>query len=275
MEISESRIFIAAGGHRLRALVLAPPARGGQTPLPTLVFLHDALGSIRQWRDFPRALVAATGHAALVFERHGSGFSGPLTRPRSRDYLVHEAREVLPAVLAACSIERPLLIGHSDGATIALLYAAAFPDRARALVSIAGHVFVEDLTLQGIRAAQRAYRETDLRERLAKYHGDSVDSLFAGWTDTWLAPGFRDWDITAQLAAIRCPVLVIQGDRDEYGTARQVEAITGGVSGPARAWLVPDCGHAPHLQAPQSVTEGVARFVGNPGRSDRGRREAP
>lgn len=261
MEISESRIFIAAGGHRLRAQILAPQSIGGQAPPPTLVILHDALGSIRQWREFPRALVAATGCAALIYERHGSGFSGPLTEVRSRDYLDHEARDVLPAVLAACGVERPLLVGHSDGATIALLFAAMFPVRPLGVVSIAGHVFVEEVTLQGIRAAQAAYRTTGLRDRLAKYHGDGADALFAGWSDTWLDSDFRTWDITDRLASIRCPVLALQGADDEYGTVRQVEAISRGIDGPGRAWVLADCGHAPHLQSPQEVLDGVARFV--------------
>ena len=252
--------FVTAAGRRLAARWLRP-ARRPAAEGPVLVFLHEGLGSIAQWRDFPIALVEATGLPALVYERWGFGRSEPLTLPRPSDYLQREAEEALPEVLAACGIERPVLIGHSDGGSIVLIYAAAFPERPAACITEAAHVFVEDVTLQGIRDAARAWETTDLRERLAKYHGAGTERVFRGWTETWLRADFRDWDITDRLADIVCPLLVIQGADDEYGTPAQVEAIAAGVSGPAEPLIVPDCGHIPHLQQGMAVLEAMAAFL--------------
>ncbi len=256
--MEEKSFFLQAGGHRLRALSLTPePGRAG----PTLVLLHDALGSIGQWRDFPRALVAATDLPLLVYERCGHGGSDPLPGRRPFDYLEEEAGRVLPEVLAACAIDRPILVGHSDGATIALLYAAAFPEGARGVISEAGHVLVEKETLRGVRAAVAEYRQGDLPERLARYHGEGTAALFAAWSETWLHPDFRDWNITARLPALRVPLLALQGADDEYATRGQLETIAAGVSGPARAWLVPACRHVPHHQARTAVLAEMARFI--------------
>jgi pimeloyl-ACP methyl ester carboxylesterase len=228
---------------------------------PTLVFLHEGLGSIGQWRAFPERLAERTGLAAFVYDRRGYGGSDPLTLPRPKDYLEREAEDYLPAVLRAAGIERPLLIGHSDGGSIALLFAAAYPEVPVAAITEAAHVFVEEVTLAGIREAEKAFHAKGLLDRLARYHGTKAETVFRAWTETWLRPDFRDWDIVARLPAITCPLLVMQGADDQYGTARQVETIVAQSSGPAEACLVPGCGHAPHLERPDQVLDLMAGYL--------------
>jgi pimeloyl-ACP methyl ester carboxylesterase len=248
--------FLVAGGHRLEYRWL-PATRDGFAPL---VFLHEGLGSIDLWRDFPDALAGRTGRAALVYSRYGYGRSDPLAGPRGPDYLEREALETLPEILALRGIERPVLVGHSDGATIALIYAAAHPDAVGALLLEAPHVFVEDVTIKGIEVARAAFAAGRVRERLAPYHTD-VDATFRGWADAWTDPRFRTLDLTPSLPAIRCPVLVIQGEQDQYGTAAQVEAIRRGVIGRVETRLLPECGHAPHVEQRGIVLEAMARFL--------------
>lgn len=251
---------LEVGGRRLRARRLrgTAPSRPGRS---TLVFLHEALGSIELWKDFPETLVQATGLDALLYDRQGHGASDPLDQPRKADYLQTEALEVLPRVLEACEVDSAIPIGHSDGGTIALLFAAAHPAMVPCLITEAAHVFVEEITLAGIRRAVNAYRETALREKLARYHGDKTDALFAAWADTWLSPAFAGWNIEHCLPRVTSPTLVIQGADDEYGSLEQVERIAGGVSGPASSLIVPDCGHIPHLQALQQVLPAMASFI--------------
>lgn len=259
--MSEERTFeILADGQRLRAMSITP-AGGVPADAPTLVFLHEGLGSIEQWRDFPRAVVRETGLAALVYDRHGFGGSEPLRKAKDRLSLQREDLSSLSAVVDACGIRSPILVGHSDGGTIALLYAARFPARPRGVIVEAAHVFVEEATLAGIRDAVRAYETGELRKRLARYHGDNTDAMFCGWKDDWLLPEYRAWDIKASLPSIRCPVLVIQGEDDEYGTVAQVEAIRSGVSGRAESLLIPRCGHNPHHQAMERVLQVMTRFI--------------
>lgn len=252
----ERPVPVAGGRVRVRRI---EPAQRVQAGGPVLVFIHEALGCIDMWRDVPARLAAMTGLPALVYERLGHGRADPLARSRDVGYLAIEAEDVLPIVLGACGVADPVLVGHSDGGTIALLYAARH--RVRAVVTEAAHVFVEEATLAGIRDAVRAWRATDLRARLARYHGDKTEALFAAWSDTWLSQSFRDWNIEARLAGVAAPCLVIQGADDEYGTERQVAAIAAGVSGPARTLVVPDCGHVPHLQAADRVLPAIADFV--------------
>ena len=228
---------------------------------PTLLFLHEGLGSIGQWRDGPDALAAATGLAAVVFDRIGHGGSSRLIGPRPPDFMQREAHEVLPPLLDRLGIGRVLPIGHSDGGTIALFYAAAFPERVAGLVTLAAHVFVEEETLAGIRQAVRAFEAGDLKPRLARYHGDNTESMFRGWADVWLSPGFRDFSALGALKRITAPLLVLQGADDEYGTPKQVEAIRDGVSGPVETHLIPACGHAPQAQARAIVLPLIAEFV--------------
>ena len=227
---------------------------------PVLVFLHEGLGSAAQWRDLPDVLAARTGCAALAYSRWGHGASEPLPSPRGVRFMHDEALRVLPDLLDTLGVGGPVLVGHSDGGSIALIHAAAAGRPVRGLVLIAPHVFVEDLTVASIARIRGEYATTDLRERLARYHAD-VDGAFRGWNDVWLDPAFRAWNIEELLPAIACPVLVIQGENDEYGTLRQVEAIAGGVSGTVRTLVLPGAGHAPHRDRPDAVVEEIRRFV--------------
>ena len=254
-------IFVKVKGKELAVRWHFPAQPQNSADLPTLVFLHDALGSIAQWKDFPASLVRATGLKGLVFDRWGYGLSEPIALPRPTNYLDREATHFLPAVLSACQIDRPILVGHSDGGTIALLYAAAFPHKTIACITEAAHVFVEDVTLSGIRATVQAWKSTDLRDRLARYHGEKTETVFRGWSETWLRGDFRNWSMLHRLAQITCPLLVVQGMEDEYGTAAQVEAIVQGVSGEASPLFITDCGHNPHAQAADVTLRAMARFI--------------
>ncbi len=258
-EMARERFTVSAAGHRLQVERLDPGV--GDAAAPTLVFLHEGLGSIAQWKDFPAALSRATGLPALVYERWGFGQSEPLTLPRPLDYLSIEAEAALPEVLAACGVERPVLVGHSDGGTIALLYAAAFPSRPAACITEAAHVFVEDISLQGIREAVRLWREGDLADRLARYHGDEAETVFRGWAETWLDPRFATWNMLDALPKITCALLALQGEGDEYGSPRQVTTIVEGVSGPAQALMIPDCGHIPHHQQRAASLSAMRDFL--------------
>ena len=258
-ELGTRTFAVRAGKHTLQAMTLAPA--GASAGQPTLVLLHDGLGSISQWRDFPQQLVAATGLPALVYDRVGHGGSDPLSAARDVHYLFREAGESVPAVLEACGITAPLLVGHSDGGTIALLYAALFPERPRGVVTEAAHLFVEEVTLAGIRAAVEAYESGDLRERLTRHHGERTGPMFRGWSDTWLSPDYREWNIEDAMPRIRCPILAIQGEDDEYATPAQVHAIAAGAPRHAEALLLPGCGHTPHHQARERVLREIVRFV--------------
>ncbi len=235
--------------------------RDGRSDGRTLAFLHDSLGCITTWRRFPQELALAAGCDALVYDRQGYGRSAPFgPQPRDARYMHREA-DVLHALLEAEDITAAILFGHSDGGTIALLAAAKHPERIAAVITEGAHVFVEDVTLQGIREAERLYATTDLRERLIRHHGDRTDALFEAWTKTWQAPFFRPWDITPDLASVRCPVLVLQGVNDEFGTEAQVDAIVAAIGGRARKCMVEGAAHTPHKEAPVFVLEQVERFM--------------
>jgi len=259
--LEERTFFVLAGGHNLRVMTLnhpAPPKDGEAT----LVFLHEGLGSIGQWRDFPRLLAEASGLGALVYERYGFGGSDPLQELRDRHYLEQEAHDTLPELLTLCGVTAPILIGHSDGGTIALMYAARFPDHPRGVISEAAHVFVEEASLSGIHEAVKVFESGDLREKLVRFHGDRTDTMFRGWSDTWLMPDFREWNILNSLAGIRAPLLAIQGNDDEYGTGAQLQAICDRVSGRVESLMIPECGHIPHQQAREAVLPAMIRFIG-------------
>lgn len=230
----------------------------GRPHLPTLVLLHEGLGSVSTWRDFPDALATRTGCPVLVYSRAGHGASPPPDAPRGVRFMHDEATVVLPALLQQFAIDTPVLVGHSDGGSIALIYAGTRP--ARGLVLLAPHVFVEDCSIESIARMRELYATTDLRARLARHHAD-VDAAFHGWNDVWLNPAFREWNIEEYLRAITCPVLVLQGEDDEYGTRAQVDAIAAQVSGPVDVELLPRCGHAPHRDQREKVLERVAAFV--------------
>ncbi len=252
---------ITAGGARLECRWWGEPDRAA----PTLVLLHEGLGCVSTWRDFPAALHRRTGLAVFAYSRTGYGGSDPARVPRGTDYMHVEGREVVAAVLDAAGIGDAVLVGHSDGASIAIVHAggcAGEPDRRiRALVLLAPHVFCEHVSVESIRAAGEAYRSGALRERLARHHGDRVDAAFFGWHDAWLRPEFRQWSIEAFLPGITVPVLLIQGDRDAYGTPAQLDAIERGVAGRViRTWLE-DCGHAPHRERPEETLDAIAAFL--------------
>jgi pimeloyl-ACP methyl ester carboxylesterase len=258
--LSVRDLTVTVDGVRLPARRLTPP--GAAPDAPVLVFLHEGLGSIGLWKDFPEALCRATGLPGLIYERQGHGGADPLTAwPRPVGYLEHEAEHVLPRVLAALGIERFLHIGHSDGGSIALLHAALRPAGLLGAITEAAHVFVEDITLAGIREARDAFVRGPLRPKLARWHGRNTDGVFWGWNATWLTDPFPAWDMTDRLPPIRCPLLVMQGEGDEYGSAAQVETIAARAGGPATPLMVPDCAHVPHHQARDAVLSAMARAI--------------
>jgi pimeloyl-ACP methyl ester carboxylesterase len=241
------------GGRRLEVLDLpGDPARA------PLLLLHEGLGSVRLWKDFPAALAAATGARVVAYSRFGHGDSDPPPRPRTPRFMHEEALEVVPALLAALGIAEPVLVGHSDGASIALIHAADHP--VRAVVAMAPHVFVEEVCLTEIRAARREYETGGLRERMARHH-DDVDAAFRGWCDVWLDPAFREWSIESDAAGVTAPVLLIQGEQDPYGTLAQIDRIQARVHGPVERLVLPGAGHSPHLEAPEAVVAAIAAFA--------------
>jgi pimeloyl-ACP methyl ester carboxylesterase len=247
--------FVDVPGQRLECVRI-----GAELPRPTLVFLHEGLGSVALWRDFPGRVAEATSLPALIYSRAGYGDSTALARARTPSYMHDEALAVLPALLDALDIVEPILIGHSDGASIALIHAGSAVRSVRAVVAIAPHVFVEDLSVVGIEQARLAYEATDLRAKLARYHAD-VDSAFRGWNEIWLSPAFRDWNIEALLPGITCPLLLIQGRDDEYGTPAQLDAIERQVSGQVERVELDDCRHSPHRDQPEATLAAIADFV--------------
>jgi pimeloyl-ACP methyl ester carboxylesterase len=224
-----------------------------------LVMLHEGLGSLSMWRDFPTQLAQATGCRTLVYSRLGYGGSSALDEPRRVNYMHEEAQVWLPAILEHLGIRRPVLFGHSDGGSIALIHAAIPASDIAGVITLAPHVKVEDLSVRSIGAAKIAYLETDLRTRLSRYHAD-VDSAFWGWNQIWLAPEFRNWNIEFLLRSIRCPILAIQGENDEYGTTQQMEIIAREAPD-SIALALPGCGHSPHRDQPQAVLGAAATFV--------------
>ncbi|HEU4410180.1 MAG TPA: alpha/beta fold hydrolase [Polyangiaceae bacterium] len=226
-----------------------------------LVLLHEGLGSVAQWRGVPDELARRTGRPVFAYSRFGYGGSSRCALPRPHDYLEREAVDVLPRVLEAAGIRGGHLVGHSDGATIALLYAArCAPPGLRGLVLEAPHVFVEHACDDELRRAREAYERGDLRARLARYHGDQVDVAFYGWNDTWLDPAYGSWNIEALLPSVRVPSLVIQGENDRYGTRAHADAIVRRVGAPSTLLLLP-CGHTPHRELPEETFGAIASFL--------------
>lgn len=230
------------------------------TGRPPLLLLHEGLGCVAMWRDFPHKLATATGCRVVAWSRAGYGGSSPYPEPRTPRYMHREAEETLPALLAALDIEAPVLVGHSDGGSIALIFAGAFPDVPLGITVMAPHEFVEEETLAGIRLARDAWQTTELPKKLARYHHAQTERVFADWNDTWLSPAFRDWNIEDYLPKIRCPVLAIQGEDDEYATMRQIDAIAERVPG-TRLLKLADCGHSPQRDQEAAVLDALATFV--------------
>lgn len=235
----------------------------GSPGTPCLVFLHEGLGCAAMWRDFPALVAGDTGARVLVYSRRGYGASDPVPLPRPLTYMHEEALEVLPALLAALAIDDAVLVGHSDGGSIALIHAGGGPPPScvRGLVLLAPHVFCEDVSVTSIEAARRAFAEGGLRARLARYHGDNTDGAFKGWNDAWLDPGFRSWNLEAFLPRISVPVLAIQGANDPYGTLAQIDAIERGVRGPFRRLILDACGHDPSRDARDATRAAIREFV--------------
>jgi pimeloyl-ACP methyl ester carboxylesterase len=229
---------------------------------PTLVFLHEGLGCVAMWRDFPAQLAEAAGCGALVYSRAGYGQSDAIALPRSLRYMHDEALITLPQILDALQVQQAILVGHSDGGSIALIYAGSGrAERVRGLILEAPHVFTEEITLNSIAAAAENYRNGGLRTALERYHGPNVDCAFWGWNRAWLDPAFRAWNIEEYLPQIRVPVLVIQGADDQYGTLRQVEAIEQGCTGQVCSVVLADCGHSPHRDQPQPTLDAMIAFL--------------
>jgi pimeloyl-ACP methyl ester carboxylesterase len=247
---------VDAAGARVEYEWIGPRAEGA----PAIVFLHEGLGSRAAWRGFPARVAGATGLSALVYSRAGYGGSGPRPAPWPTTFMHDEARR-LPALLARLDVRRPILYGHSDGASIAILHAADHPDDVAALVLEAPHVFVEEETVSRIRWLRDGYAASGFRERWRRTQGGHADATFAAWTDVWLSAAFRGWSIRDRLAAVRAPVLVVQGTGDEYGTLAQVAALRDGVVGPVRTLVLPSCGHSPHRERPDETLEAVKGFV--------------
>ena len=235
---------------------------GGDPGRRPVVLLHEGLGSVGLWRDLPPQLAEATGRRTIAFSRFGHGRSDPPPIPRTPAFFEYEAETVLPALLEQLGAPEPLLVGHSDGASIALIYAGSGGAAGlRGLILEAPHVFTEPSGLESIARIADIYRTTDLPERLARHHGSNVEVAFWGWNGVWLNPEFRAWNIEEFLPAVEVPILILQGDQDEYGTWKQVEAIQRQAGGTVEAVAIPRCGHAPHREQPDLTLQAMADFV--------------
>ncbi|MCW5772848.1 MAG: alpha/beta hydrolase [Rhodospirillaceae bacterium] len=250
---------VTAGGHRLDYVWVGE----GAADAPVVVMLHEGLGSVALWRDFPQAVHAATGLRVLVYSRWGYGQSDPIPQgPRPIDYMNPEGRETLPELLRALGIARPILVGHSDGGSIALINAGSGIGPAPlGVVTMAAHVFVETVSTISIAKARVAYEEADLRAKLGRFHAD-VDGAFYSWNCTWLLPAFiRGFNIEEDVTRIRCPLMAIQGAQDEYGTVKQLDSIRAKSGGAAEIVLIPDCRHSPHRDQRDATLAAIARHV--------------
>jgi pimeloyl-ACP methyl ester carboxylesterase len=249
--------FLTIGAAELEYRMIGPQPADA----PTIVMLHEGLGSAGLWGDFPEKLQAATGAGVFVYSRAGYGASTPVKLPRPVDYMHIEAREVLPKLLDAIGFRRGLLVGHSDGASIAAIYAGSHQDhRVEGITLIAPHFIVEDISVASIAAIRTAYETTNLKEKLARWHKD-VDNAFYGWNGAWLDPAFRNWDISEFLAYIRVPIAILQGVDDEYGTMRQVEIAQQECYCPVDVTVIPGAGHQPHREAPGATLDAITEFA--------------
>ncbi len=247
--------FVDVAGARLEVERI-DVGREGASPV---VMLHEGLGSVAMWKDFPHRVAHATGRDVVAYSRAGYGRSSPAALPYGVRYMHDEALVVLPKLLDALRIDAPVLLGHSDGASIALIHAGASGRPVAGLALMAPHVIVEDVSIASIEAAKVAWRDTDLRERLARYH-DDVERAFTGWNDIWLHPDFRAWNLEDETRRVRCPVLAIQGEDDEYGTMEQVERIAR-LAPDVEVVRLADCRHSPHRDQPGAVLDALVRFV--------------
>ena len=249
--------FLAAAGGRLEYARWGTGSPEG----PPLVLLHEGLGCVSMWRDWPAELARATGREVLAYSRFGYARSSPAELPRPLDFMTREAREVLPRVLEEARMESPVLVGHSDGGTIALLCAAAGEVPLDGVVTLAAHAFNEPRCIAGVEAAREAFLEGGLREALSRHHGERTDDAFWGWCDAWLDPRFERWSIEAELDRVGVELLVVQGRDDDYGTLCQVDVIASRTGGRSRTLVLDDCGHSPHRDQAPATTAAIARFV--------------
>jgi pimeloyl-ACP methyl ester carboxylesterase len=260
--------FLSVNNSDLEYRMIGP----GPEAAPTIVMLHEGLGSAALWGDFPDRLQAATGAGVFIYSRSGYGASTSVTLPRPLDYMHFEALEVLPRLLEQIGFRRGLLLGHSDGASIAAIYAGAHQDhRVQGVAMIAPHFIVEDISVESIADIKQAYETTDLKSKLGRWHKD-VDNAFYGWNGAWLDPEFRNWDISEYLAYIRVPVAIVQGRDDRYGTMRQIEIAQEECYCPVDVTVIPDAGHQPHREAPKATLDAVAEFANAVLRNDEGSR---
>lgn len=249
--------FLTIGPHDLEYRMVGP--RPGDAP--TIIMLHEGLGCVGLWGDFPDRLQTATGCGVFVYSRAGYGQSSPVKLPRPLTYMHDEAREVLPKLLDEIGFRHGLLLGHSDGASIAAIYAGTHQDhRVGGLILMAPHFFTEDMGIAAILEAKKAYEATDLKSKLARWH-KNPDNAFEGWNSAWLDPGFRQWDITEQLAYIRVPILIVQGEDDQYGTVRQIEVALQECYCPVEVALLPRARHSPQREEAEATLAAVSKFV--------------
>jgi len=251
--------IVSIGAARIRTQIITHQA--AQPGKPYLLFLHEGLGCIEFWRDFPETLCRATGLNALLYDRVGHGGSSALDGPRPLDYLNREALYILPALITRMRLDRPVLIGHSDGGTIALIYGACFPDGPGAIITEAAHVYVEPVTVKGIRQTVAQYRSGRLKAALMKYHGDQTDTLFRAWADIWLSPTFFNWNIEHLLPLIQAPALAIQGRQDQYATSEHVHRIAAGIGPRAQVREIEHADHTPHHTATETVLTHMREFI--------------
>jgi pimeloyl-ACP methyl ester carboxylesterase len=258
--------FLTIGAAELEYRMIGPAPEEA----PTIVMLHEGLGSAGLWGDFPEKLAAATSTGVLVYSRAGYGASTPVQLPRPLDYMQIEALDVLPKLLDKIGFRRGMLLGHSDGASIAAIYAGGVADhRVRAVTMIAPHFVVEEMGIAAIAETRRTYEAGGLRARLSRWHGD-VDNTFNGWCDAWLHPKFRSWDISEYLAYVRVPVAILQGVDDQYGTMRQIEIAREECYCPVDVTIIPGAGHSPHREAPGATLDAISEFANAILRGDEG-----
>lgn len=255
--IDGARPFVAVRGKLLEGACFGP----GPADAPTVVMLHEGLGCVGLWRDFPPRLAEATGLGVFVFSRAGYGQSDLADLPRPLDYMTREAVEVLPAILNAIGVRQAVLLGHSDGATIAAIHAGTVRDpRVLAAVLIAPHFFTESFGLAEIARARETFATTDLKDRMARYHRDA-ENTFRGWNDAWLDPGFEAWNVEDALDTLAVPVLALQGREDQYGSLNQIEVVKRRAPGPVTLQVLEGCKHSPHLEQPDVTLAAVATFL--------------
>jgi pimeloyl-ACP methyl ester carboxylesterase len=253
--------FLKAGGHQIAYNWIGEENNSND---PLIVFLHEGLGCMKQWKNFPQKLCHALNSRGLMYDRYGYGQSDALEEPRNPDYLKREACNVLPEILEKLQIhQKIILFGHSDGGTIALFFASCFPEKTLGLIAEAPHVILEEISYQGISDAVNAFRNSDLEKRLKKYHGEKTSVMFESWTGLWLDPKVREWNMLQELEQISSPLLVIQGDRDNYGSFRQMEIILKKTKGSSFAYLIKNCGHFPHYEFPEEVIRETSAFINN------------